>query len=707
MSLNDFYKLRRDFIVIGLTGRMQGGADKFTETLNKENKAEVLSHLNDAFIKDYSFLSDSESRKLRRIKDFFGHDPNWIEFEKLEYKNVILLFILQNCYDADPDKYVENLCSWIIELGSYKPFKTARFGNEIGLGKDSSDFINNDFKKKIKTKIESISSLSLNRGSLSDYLDNCSTNFFFGNDFIEFADFFFEALDEFSIYLRHKLIHTASFCLRRFGTLKIEVIKSGEESKNHDSLKDIYIIAKVINRLIKLHRDKNDKKAHIIIDRLKNSYEIMYFRERYSGFYLIAANRDDDERKADIKDKVRLKSSFTDKTENYNRIVELDNIEYKTNEFKKGIFDSFDIENCVQKADYHLWYKEELNCCDLSKYKEAGGQVENKCLSKTNEYYVYLPFEFQILKLIALIQQPGLITPNYIERTMQVAYNAKLNSGCISRQVGAVVTDSSFSVKGIGWNDVPNGQTPCSLRDLRDFENKENKDLPEFTAYEKGDTEFKYEDEKKFNEKLKEDIKKYPISEDLLEGRSCSYCFKTFHNTYESKENQVHTRSLHAEENAMMQISKNGGQGLYGGNLFTTASPCELCAKKAYQLGLKNIFYIDRYPGISRNHILEGGKSKTNPNLYQFQGAIGRGFNKLYEPFMSIKDETTLRTSIQPSSSPEAMNKQFLTILKESLKKSEYKELKGYLENTKEDLISQTLSILNEKYKRPNDETPN
>ena len=100
----------------------------------------------------------------------------------------------------------------------------------------------------------------------------------------------------------------------------------------------------------------------------------------------------------------------------------------------------------------------------------------------------------------------------------------------------------------------------------------------------------------------------------------------------------------------MLQIAKNGGEGLNKGNLFTTASPCELCSKKAFQLGIKNIFFIDLYPGISKNHILEGGiKEESNPNLYQFQGVIGRGYQKLYEPFMSIKDETVLRSGIKPT----------------------------------------------------------
>lgn len=278
-------------------------------------------------------------------------------------------------------------------------------------------------------------------------------------------------------------------------------------------------------------------------------------------------------------------------------------------------------------------------------------KVITKIIEDNKNKYTYKSMHLQLMKLICLIKQPGIVTPSALERTMQVAYNAKLNSGCISRQVGAVVTDEFYSVKGIGWNEVPEGQTPCGLREIKDYESGVVGSSPIYTEFEKTG---KYK-EVTFIDKMKESInsvpKKYTQDEN---GRNCPYCFKSFHNAFEGKDNQVHTRSLHAEENAMLQITKYGGQPLKGGNLFTTASPCELCSKKAYQLGIKNIFFIDPYPGISKLQVLKGGNSdKSNPSLYMYQGAIGRGYNKLYEPMMSIKDEITLRTGIRPKESDE------------------------------------------------------
>lgn len=107
-----------------------------------------------------------------------------------------------------------------------------------------------------------------------------------------------------------------------------------------------------------------------------------------------------------------------------------------------------------------------------------------------------------------------------------------------------------------------------------------------------------------------------------------------------------------------MQISKHGGQKLLGGVLFTTASPCELCAKKAYQLGLKKIVYIDPYPGIATQHILSSGKNK--PELELFRGAVGRAFYQLYQPLMPYKDEMEMIFEIPSFENPEKPSKSIL-----------------------------------------------
>tara|TARA_B100002052_G_C15847301_1_gene583168 strand:- start:293 stop:1735 length:1443 start_codon:yes stop_codon:yes gene_type:complete len=450
------------------------------------------------------------------------------------------------------------------------------------------------------------------------------------------------------------LTHDLANNLREFGTVK-------SLSSDKSDLINIYTVAETINRLIKnWKRHQGRVKNKIVIDSLKNSLELMFFKEKYSAFYTIATNKSEIERKSYLHKRIQTKFSSTydeDTTRvHVDNMIKLSDSEYKGSEVNRGNFSSPDIENCIQKSDYHIFFSE---------YADKKSQkVKRKSIEKNSFYtklekdklidellnYPKLSLIPQLVKLIALIHHPGIVTPTAIERIMQIAYNAKANSGCISRQVGAVVTDESYSIKAVGWNDIPRYQIPCSLRNVTDLINKKN---PEhFSDFEKGEGG-NYEDGQNFKDKISADHAN--LNQDELEGLNCSFCFKTFHNAYEGEKNQVHTRSLHAEENAMLQISKYGGQGLKNGNLFTTASPCELCSKKAFQLGVKRIYYIDPYPGIATKHILKNTVDQSKkPVLCMFQGASGKAFHKLYDPFMSHKDELAIRTKIKAKTNKNA-----------------------------------------------------
>lgn len=372
----------------------------------------------------------------------------------------------------------------------------------------------------------------------------------------------------------------------------------------------------------------------------------MFFKEKYSAFYMLSTNMVEGNRIESLS----LKTGLKNENSHFKEIMKLDEAEYSGSSFTKGEFGYPDIENCIQKSEYHLSFDSTVFNLDR-----------------------------QVVKFLALVQQPGIITPSAVERCMQIAFNAKLNSGCISRQVGAVVTDSNFSVKAIGWNDVPEKQLPCNLRNLKDLIEDEVKNPNHFSDYEKeGLVKINKDKSIPFKELAKNDFS--TLHNESLEGRNCSFCFKSHQNSYEYEKNQVHTRSLHAEENAIMQIVKYGGEPLLGGNLFTTASPCELCSKKAFQLGVRNIYYVDPYPGIATKHILKNGLAKNdNPELRQFYGALGRTFQKLYDPFMAYKDELLLLTGISPKTPDELKSKKIgdvlLSKVKDNLVKNKVKEI--------------------------------
>lgn len=290
-------------------------------------------------------------------------------------------------------------------------------------------------------------------------------------------------------------------------------------------------------------------------------------------------------------------------------IESIDKIEYTAHDLDDTDFYSVqDIQSCLQRADLY---------------------VSNPNVSSRVAEFQKLAN--QLIKFVSLIRRPGIVTPSAVERCMQMAYTAKLNSGCISRQVGAVVTDANYSVRSIGWNDAPHGHVPCNLRSRDDL--LQGSDMVAYSTFEKTD--------EKYLVHFKTRSKRFSIV--ASDGRNNAFCFKSEYNAFKGDKNQVHTRSLHAEENAFLQVAKYGLASIEGGLLFTTASPCELCSKKAYQLGVKRIYYIDPYPGIALDHILKGGSN--NPELLLFSGAIGRAFHKLYSPIVPYKDELNAVTA--------------------------------------------------------------
>ncbi|MFD2602599.1 hypothetical protein [Flavobacterium suzhouense] len=632
MKLKKLYSLRKDFTVIGLTGRVGSGCSEIAKKLAEENFTDTIIDLVNAK------KEDAEEIKYRICAEFLSHSGNWTPFKIIHYRDALLLHLFFEATRNNPHNPKDCISSFISII--CQNGEKEDFSNRFDKSKDTSlvDKIEEYLLGKT-TWFDYFKSLTLN--NMNDCISNGDKEFhtFFFGFFENFSYGFYEILNRYDITKRTRLIHDFSNNLRDYGTVCIPSVKEEDDM----ALEHIYTVAITINRIIKNWRFHNDNIAKIVIDALKNSLELMYFKEKFSAFYMVATNKDEKERFEYILTQVQNKyqGDYTaDQIKQHAKeILKLDEAEYDGGEFNEGVFSSPDTENCIQKSDYHIFFS--------NKYTGFNEKTESE--KEINRNYANLNLRRQLVKLIALIHQPGIITPSAIERCMQIAYNAKFNSGCISRQVGALVTDNVFTVKAIGWNDVPQNQMPCRLRNAKDLASEDIKNPSHFSEFEKGniDESAFYKDGKNYKQKFTEIIEAVDLKN--LEGKNCSYCFKSFHNAFEGEKNQVHTRSLHAEENAMLQISKYGGQGLKGGNLFTTASPCELCSKKAFQLGITNIYYIDPYPGISIKHILKNGvQEEKNPALVMFQGGVGRAFHKLYEPFMAYKDELSILTGINP-----------------------------------------------------------
>lgn len=648
MKLNKLYSLRNEFTIIGVTGKIGGGSSAFSKLLSDKM---LIKNIN---IHDQNLdANNADDIKLKICHKFLNYDKNFQEYLLIDYKSILLFHMMYEAVQTSAaSRSINDAISKLIVIicGNGDDKYNEGYNNRFSINDDFTS-LESALLKNYKW-YDFISKMDL---KLNDYLEKNKSN---SSLFIEFLKFqtdiskvFYEVLFAINPTKWSRLIHDIGNNLRSFG----EVTNLGPHKKKEEN---IYTVAITINYLIKIirhYKKTKQKRTKIVIDSLRNSLELVYFKEKFSAFYMVSVNRTEDERKS------FLVSKFNNdiNNEHYNQILKIGDSEYSGDDFKKGFLAPPDIENCIQKSEYYVNFDDENN-------------------AKRN-----------IIKLLALIERPGIITPTSLERCMQIAYNAKLNSGCISRQVGAAITDKRFVIKSIGWNDVAKNQMPCNLRTADDLINNEN--MNHFSEFElkgkiKG-TDFK-------------DLLKDDISSSDLQGRTCSYCFKSHLNTYEGEKNQVHTRSLHAEENAMMQIAKHGGNGLLNGNLFTTASPCELCSKKAYQLGIKHIYYIDPYPGIATTHILKSGIiKKNNPKLHLFEGAVGRTFHKLYEQMLPIKDELAIIGDIKPKT-PINVKKIKINEIINSVSNSELKEkVKLHFKDLDDlDFVKKFEKILSDKF---------
>lgn len=467
----------------------------------------------------------------------------------------------------------------------------------------------------------------------SEHDTKALSKFYFKDEvFEDFFEFFIYTLGKSDLYSLCFFHHRMAYQIRKSGNLDDEYDKIyGIKDIDYAHL---YDLIRLVNLLIKGYQrmevDTGKGPCRIVIDSLRNSMEAQYLKERYSAFYLIAVNSKNRQ--------TYLQRAVADKTKKdidagliklmLEKIDRLSIEEVKISDYTAGDMASPDIENVIADAEIHI-----------------SNNVEEDA-PKVPSYYEFYSMAEQWMKYYSLIMHPGLITPSADERCMVVAYTAKFNSSCISRQVGAVITNQYHSIRTIGWNEVPYGQVPCGLRDIFNVDNNGEEICHEckYSEFERGMGEsVSFYTGKGFNERIKEDYT--DINEEHLAGLPKPYCFKTLHNRYEGEKNQVFTRSLHAEENAILQMAKYGGEPLMNGIIYVTASPCELCSKKLYQIGVRKIVYIDPYPGIARQQIIKTGFKQ--PELQLFQGAYGTTYFKLYKPFMPYKDEFDIRIGHQ------------------------------------------------------------
>ncbi|WP_321311420.1 anti-phage dCTP deaminase [Halarcobacter sp.] len=564
--ISSLFEERSKFVIVGLTGRTGSGCTTAATILEQENPN--FPNIKDVNYQSKPFFNKLDAKRYNIVSDYTKE--NYSQFVSIKVSDLISAYILS----IKAPNMIDFICAQTESISKSK------IETLIKTGSFSNRFLKTEKLKNISKKI-------LDHDTPFELTPTERDKFFTFMKLIrKFTKEFKRELQELENELYINVYQAAGNSIRRTG--KIQTNYEIEEFIP----KSVFHLPETINRSIKIIRQVKRHNALIVIDAIRNPYEAMFFKERYAAFYLMSINAPNEDRKNYLQN---IHKFTVDKFD------ELEQKESGKSDINDSDFISQNVQRCIEMSDIHIF--------------NPRNELDNNNVLKA-----------QLAWYFALILHPGLITPTKLERVMQIAYTAKSNSGCISRQVGAVVTDVNFSIKSVGWNDVARGQIPCNLRSLNGLEH--SFDAVSYSLYEQNNKAFRTQAKLEFS-KIN--------NQEGTKGKNLAYCFKDIKNKLDDKGNQVHTRSLHAEENAFLQLAKYGSSGIEGGKLFTTASPCELCAKKAYQLGIKQIVFIDPYPGIAIDHILTIGNNK--PILTQFRGAVGRGYHQLYEPIISYKDE--------------------------------------------------------------------
>lgn len=632
--LHEIYDQRKNFVIVALTGISGSGCSEFAELM-----ATPFSQWMDRkYIRKPDEMADMYKSAVkqdavfaRKYKTCYNLCERQYDepFTIVKYRNVLMFCVLrelstnESVFQNMLDRFVKMLegkfheCYNEEKIGS----KEKNINNENG-----KIFINNKSISYSFTR-EQIIECGLTESLYNEFLNLGSdrgkmSNMFFSIEFNNFCDKLFLKLKQINYFAKNYFVHRLGYTLRSTGRCE-----PGAEECRRIGNANIFFVVNTINEIIKgFHLNNPEAPRRFVIDSVRNSLEVMYLRERYNAFYMIALHNDGREQ-----DKVRQKvSKFEADDSRLNvlshNIHQLSRIESNINDFEDGCFYAQDISRCVTESEIHIEYQ------SLSELEK----------DENNNACTFFSYGEQWMKFYSLIMHPGLITPSRDERCMAIAYVAKFNSGCVSRQVGCTIVDKAYAVQSVGWNDPPSPQIPCGLRYVNEL--LDNDSCNTVNGFVNGRPQYriysKFETGDYFKNKLKADINSNVVTilKDL--GLPYPYCFRSRYNSFKGNKDQVNTRSLHAEENTMLRISSVGGVGLNGGTMYVTASPCILCSKKAYQIGIRDIVYLDPYTDIAPDLILNCGFDV--PTLRPFRGAFGSTYYKLYQPFLPLKDEIAI-----------------------------------------------------------------
>ena len=631
--------MRTKFFIIGLTGPIGSGCSITADFLStglqsfSQDVTESLSEIKTLIGKYYRYLKKMQFDK-EAVLEVLDKKISSMLIEPEELYNAQMHFYKDTQYNSEIEQKIINrrLRGLIIKRDIYKAFignnwpsitvismsdLILKLAVQEALDKDlktpSHFLLEHKLQQSIKDRIHELA--RKHKTTLDQFDDTINNKRYDDLDYntCKSIDQAFEAIHELKRYV-YGLEKKDEEWLQNLGD-NLRATGNPYRAYSGEKFKNLDIIAYNANNYIKYMWRRHDGKSnnYFVIDSFRNPEEVNFFRKRYGTFFLCSLYAEKSIRKKRLQENGKVFSEMREKRDQ--------GIGKSSRDLHKQ-----NVPGCVLIADYSINNEQSLE--DL-KYK--------------------------IIRLLILIERPGWITPTTEEVFMQMAYSLSLRSRCVSRQVGAVITNSDGFVIGAGWNDVGSGQLGCSGRCVDDYYRyigtdsilsvwekpiKEFEDAGILADYDKEDY-FCFKDlqsELLISNKLNTLLNEYIESNGIDETEKRKYL--SFVNVIKKKlgvKRLEFARALHAEENAILQVATYGGMGIQGGTIYTTTFPCELCAKKIYQSGINRVVFTEPYPdSISQNVFLKDGVRRVS--IEQFEGVKSNSYYKLFKSPLDRKD---------------------------------------------------------------------
>lgn len=242
----------------------------------------------------------------------------------------------------------------------------------------------------------------------------------------------------------------------------------------------------------------------------------------------------------------------------------------------------------------------------------------------------------KITRFLHLVFDTKVVTPTIHETAMYHAKSAGTNSACLSRQVGAAVTDSQGKVLAIGWNDVP--KFGGSLyQDSADAENADADARCMFRNY-SADKSLITGSGMCFNDYEKsiisEDLTSLLIKEGLIAESNREQAQKTLRGS-KIKDLIEYSRAVHAEMHAIIIASQTSGASMKDARLYCTTYPCHNCGRHIIAAGIESVYYIEPYvkslsTRLHSDAITEDEEDKSKVRILMFEGVAPNRYLKFF-----------------------------------------------------------------------------